>query len=375
MRICFFGTYNLNYARNSSLRVGLKENGVDVVEVHAEIPNERMELSEDFTLKKTINRVWRKVKVYSNLLSQYQKVIACDYVFVLHPGHLDLPFAWILCRLGNKKLIFDTSISPYDTMFVGRNIAKRNSFKARLVKLIEKLLLRFPDRLFVDTKLMKEFIVKEFGINCKKIFVVPLGANDEVYKPSSDGESRSSQTKVLFFGLYNPLHGVQHIMNAIKLLRKEKNINFTMIGDGYLKDDLIHFAKINKLKNVRFIGFMPEKELVEYIQNTDIMLGVFSNSPVFQRAIPNKVFAAIACRKPLISAKHPPMDEYFKHEESVYFCKPEDPKELANAIKKLAHDKALQNRMALSGYILFIKYFTPKQIGKILKNNLLIKKL
>lgn len=370
MKVCFFGTYNLNYARNSSLRAGLEENGVDVVEVHAEIPNERMELSEDFTLKKTINRVWRKVKVYSNLLSQYQKVIACDCVFVLHPGHLDLPLAWLICRFGNKKLIFDTSISPYDTMFVGRNIAKRNSPKARLVKSVEKLLLRFPDRLFVDTKLMKDFVVKEFGIHTKKIFVVPIGANDAIYKPLEKQTEDKGITEVLFFGLYNPLHGVEHIMNAIKHLRKEKNIKFTMIGDGYLKNEIVEFAKVNKLKNVEFIGFMPEKELVTYIQNSDIMLGVFSNSPVFKRAIPNKVFAAIACKKPLISAKLTPMDEYFKHEENIYFCKPQDPKDLALAIKNLVDDKTLQNKLASNGYRLFVSYFSPKQIGKILIEHL-----
>ena len=50
MKICFFGTYNYNYARNSTLKKGLAENGVEIIEVHENIPNERMELPEDFQL-------------------------------------------------------------------------------------------------------------------------------------------------------------------------------------------------------------------------------------------------------------------------------------------------------------------------------------
>jgi glycosyltransferase involved in cell wall biosynthesis len=217
---------------------------------------------------------------------------------------------------------------------------------------------------------MKDFIVKEFEVKPNKIFVVPLGANDEIYKPIKNSVNDKRITNVLFFGLYNPLHGVSYIMNAIKLLKKEKNISFTMIGDGYLKNEIVEFAMVNKLNNVRFIGFMPEKELVSYIQDSDIMRGVFSNIPVFHRAIPNNVFAAIACGKPLISAKLPPMDEYFKHEENIYFCKPEDPKDLALAIKKLSEDPKLHNSLASNGYRLFLKRFIPKQIGKVLVEEL-----
>lgn len=373
MKVCFYGTYNINYARNSSLRTGLRVHGIDVVEVQAEIPNERMELVEDFTLQKTIRRIWRKIKIYGGLLSQYQKIIACDYIFVLHPGHLDLPLAWLLCKFGNRKLIFDSSISPYDTMFVGRSIAKRNSIKARLVKYFERFLLRFPDKMFVDTKLMKNFVVKEFGINARKIFVVPLGTNDEIYKPLKNQTTKNTKkTNVLFYGLYNPLHGVEHIIDAIKLLKKEDNISFTMIGDGYLKDGFVKFAKDNNLSNVKFLGFMPEKELVENIQNSDIMLGVFSNNPVYKKVIANKVIAAIACRKPLISAKQQPMIEYFKHLENIYFCSAEDSKDLADSVRKLASDKGLQNKLATNGYALFTEYFSPKQIGKVLINNIKI---
>ena len=369
MKVCLFGTYNAQYGRNSSMKMGLVQNGVEVTEVQKGTPIERMELPEDFTLWKTVQRAWWKFSTYASLLFQIKAVLAGEYIFVLHPGHLDLPLAWILKIVGRKKLIFDTSISPYDTMFIGRSIADRKSLKAKTVKLVEGLLLRLPDKLFVDTEKMKELIVKEFNIDEKKIFVVPLGANDAVYKPGKK-QPDSNKTTVLFFGLYNPFHGTQHIMKSIQLLQDEKNVQFIMLGDGYLKESLIEFKNKNRLSNVKFVGFMPEEALVKQIQSADILLGTFSNNPVFQRVIPNKVFAALACKKPLITAKMPPLQECFTHKKHLYFCEPENPESLAAALRTIIHDSPMRTYIAQEGYDLYRSRFTTKHIGQTLKQEL-----
>lgn len=365
MKICLFGTYNYNYSRNSCIRDGLKQLGVDVTEAHVTIPTERLELTEDFSLQKSLKRIWKKIQTSFLLLKKYQQVFSSDIVLVLHPGHLDLPIAWLLCLLGKKKLFFDTSISPYDTMIVGRNMAKINSPKEKILKLAEAMLLRLPHKLFTDTKLMKRFIVSNFGINEKKIFVVPLGANNAIYKPKKI-KRRNKKTEILFFGMYSPLHGALYILQAIRLLKNHKNLHFTLIGDGPLKKELIKYAQKHQLTNVFFKGFMPENKLVDYIQRSDILLGVFSNNKIIQRVIPNKVFGSLACQKPLITARQPVMQEFFKHKKNIYFCKPEDLKSLAHAIKELANNKNLQNKLAINSFQLYIETFTPREIGKAL---------
>ena len=60
------------------------------------------------------------------------------------------------------------------------------------------------------------------------------------------------------------------------------------------------------------------------------------------------------------------MQEFFKHEKNIYFCKPEDSKSLALAVIHLSSDKDLQNNLAKNGYLLYIKNFTPKKIGNTL---------
>jgi glycosyltransferase involved in cell wall biosynthesis len=364
LKICLFGTYFYNYARNSSIRDGLKALDAEVTEAYVETPPERMELPEDFTPVKSLRRVWRKIRASFALLGQYKKIRNSDIVIVLFPSHLVLPVAWILCRLFGKKLVFDTSISLYDTMINDRSMAGSGSFKASLLKLAETILLKLPDLLFTDTNLVREYIISEFGIPADKIFVVPLGANNRLYTPMEIAVS--SPVRVLFFGLYNPLQGAPVIVRAAQLLAANPNIQITMLGDGPLKQQVVDFATENNLSNVKFLPFMPEPELVKNIQDCDIMLGIFSNSRIASRVVANKVFAALACKKPLISAKSPAMVEFFKHKEHVYYCEPENPESLAAAISDLASDIPLQKHLSEAGYNIYREMFTPEKIGQML---------
>lgn len=386
MKVCLFGTYNYHYSRNSSIRDGLKKLAVDVVEVHQEVQKSRLETPKDFSLLKAASRVGRKLLTSFWLLTQYSQVAECDAIIVLYPGHLDLPIAWAIAKLSGKPLIFDSFISLYDNMIIDKKVAAENAIRTKVLKYFEKLLLHLPDKLFTDTELMKNFIIKEFNINPEKIFVVPLGANDAVYKPAPltlDGgtqmkntnkgdssEVDKQQTKVFFFGLYNPLQGAPYIIRAIKRLQNDKSIAFTMLGDGPLRQEILDYAKKHQLKNVKFIGFVPEKDLVKQIQNADIMLGIFSNSSIARRVIPNKVFAALACRKPLITARSPAAEKFFTHRKHTYYCNPEDPKSLAESIKAVAIEPKLQKKLAENGYAEYKKRFTPEQIAKALINGI-----
>lgn len=366
MTICFFGTYNYNYARTAALREGLHANDVTLIEVNVDLPNVRMELPEDFTLRKSLWRFYRKAKAIASLATRYTQVKQADGIVVLHPGHLDLPLAWLFAKLSSKPLVFDSAVSPYDTMFIGRSIAERSSLKAKLVKVGETLVLKLPTYVFTDTKQMADFISETFDVSQNKMRVVPLGANDKVYLPAKNAKSSNNPIEILFFGLYSELHGVFTILEAIKQLVKRDDIHFTLLGAGHLQDDMMQYAKKNHLDHVTFIGFMPEPELVKRIQAADILLGVFSKNPVFERAMPNKVIAALACRKPLITANLQPVRQYLTNGTDALLVAPEDARALAQAVKKLADNAQLRVSVAEHGYIVYQKHFSPREVGKAL---------
>lgn len=364
MNICLFGTYKPTYARNTIIRDGLKALGHTVTEVNFAVADQRLEKPEDYTLASTLTRIGRKILPALKLLGSWNKVKNADVLVVLHPGHLDMPIAWLYAKLAGIPLFFDDSVSPYDTMFVGRSIAQTTSLKAKIVWVVEKCCVQLATKVIVDTVEMQNFLHEQFGIAKSKCIVTPLGANENIYTPATTKQPQHKKVEVFFFGLFSPLHGLPTIMEAIAQLKINTNLHFTILGDGYLKEELTAFAKKESLKNVTFLGFVPESELVTHIQACDIMLGAFSSSPTMVKVIPNKVFAGLACKKPVITAKLPSTTSAFTHKKHLYLCEPENASELATAITTLAENTKLRNSLADAGYEYYLEHCTTTAIAK-----------
>lgn len=370
MKICLFGTYHQNYSRNQTIRDGLIELGVDTIEIHREVAKLPLETSQDLDTSKIVKRIWRKLITTFSLLKDVPKIAICDVVVVLFPGHLDLPIAGLLTKILRKKLVFDSSMSLYDTLIVDRQMADRKSFKVWALKRVEKVLLTIPNQILVDTPQMRLFITREFGVSKKKIAVVPLGASDQVYKPAYNINRQKNKIRVFFFGLYNPLQGTRWITRAAKILKNDDDIKIVMLGEGPLKGEAVEYVRENRLENVEFIGFVPESKLVSEINRADICLGIFANTSISRRVIPNKVMAALACAKPLITARLNAAEEVLIDKNSVFYCEPENEKSLARAIRELAHDAKLRKHIAEGGYQVYLKSFTPREVAKSLVNQI-----
>lgn len=362
MKLAIVGTYWPNYSRNRALISGLIASGAEVIEKNYQIEKEKMEKAGDLNFLSSLKRISNKLVSSIFILKQYQTLNKSDAIVVLYPGHLDLPAAWILSKLTRKPLIFDAGISLYDTSVLDKLIVDKSSLFAHIIKLGEKFLLKLPDRIMVDTAEMKTFLNRQFGVSKRKVFVIPISANTNLYKPKKQTLS-SKSTQVFFFGLYNPLQGATVIAQAAAYLKNRKDINITMLGQGPTRTQVETIISDLKLTNIKLEDFVPEKELVKKIQSCDIMLGIFANTSITKRVFPNKVFAGLACAKPVITADHPPINSVLEHKKSIYVCPAEDPKALASAIKSLSDNKSLRQSIGETGYQIFRQQLSPEAIG------------
>ena len=176
--------------------------------------------------------------------------------------------------------------------------------------------------------------------------------------------------KVLFFGNFIPLQGVQYIIKAAKILEKEPDIKFEIIGNGQTHGEMIDLAKNLRTSNIIFIEKLPITGIAEHIRNADICLGIFGNTRKTQMVIPNKVYEAIAMVKPVITADTPAIRELFKDGESIVLCKEANPEDLAAKILELRANSNLRNSIAQKGYELFKEFATSQKIGQELIKNL-----
>lgn len=180
------------------------------------------------------------------------------------------------------------------------------------------------------------------------------------------GGMENRNINVLYFGSYIPLHGVDIILKAAKIIEeKERDTVFTLIGEGQLLQEMKQLASDLRLKSVNFIDrFVNEGELTQYIRQADICLGIFGQTDKAMRVIPCKVYNCLAMGKPLITAATPATKGILIHLDNALLCRSGGPEDLAEAISLLKNDPALRERIARRGQEYFWKNFSVEVIGK-----------
>jgi len=338
MKICFFGIYYPNYSRNRVLIKGLRENNVEIVECN------------DRTLG------FRK---YLNLVRKHRRLNKdYDILLIAFPGWSVMWLAKILTR---KPIVYDAFLSVYEAQVKDRKKYSPISLKAKYCWFLDWFSCKLADKILLDTNEHIKYFVKKFKIKKDKFIGVLVGTDDKVFFPREEKKDEKQFT-VHFHGSYIPLQGVEYILGAASILEK-KNVRFNIIGSKIknLYEDK-NFSDINFIENV------PYEKLANHMWRADVCLGIFGDTTKTQRVIPNKVYEAIAMKKPVISADTPAIRELFTNRKNILFCRTADPKDLANKILEIKNNPVLRKKIAENAYELFNNKLTPKILGKNLKN-------
>ena len=112
------------------------------------------------------------------------------------------------------------------------------------------------------------------NINPKKIVIVPYVVDNNFFKKKNI--KKNKKITFLFAAKLIKKKGADLLLEAIIILNQSVNFsvnsNFLIVGDGYMKNSLKEYAKINNLKNVNFIPFQNQKKLSKIYQNSDVFI-------------------------------------------------------------------------------------------------------
>jgi len=361
LTVCYFGV-NDKISKNSMTLKRLKQQNINVVDVWAQ--NKITDLNSEKHLGNLalIKRLLTKIKIIPEILKHSDRIRMSDVIFVGYPGHFDLPIAWVVSKFFHKPLIFDQVTFLVNTLADDVGIMKRQSLLARLTYTAEKFVYSLPDILLVDSQVLGDYIHEEFGVPSSKIKVVYLGADEEIYK--FQGFKKPGKVlNVIYYGMYNPIHGVEHIVAAARKLSTDANIQFTMIGTGPLYPMAYELAQKYKLKNIQFFPSMPEADAQKLLKEADIFLGFMQNLSSADRFIPNKVGQGIALGKAVITSRTKVIESVFTDQENIYMCLSNNSDSLVKAITDLKTHPLLLEKIAQNGYKLFNEKFSMRQVG------------
>jgi glycosyltransferase involved in cell wall biosynthesis len=341
----------------------LRNNDVEVIECHERLWH-GLEDREKVASGGWINPRfwWRVCTTYIRLLWHYHNVGPYDVMIVGYPGQPDIILARLLSWLRGKPLVWDVLMSIY-LIALERKLEKRSPLTVRLIRSLETLACRLPDLFILDTDSYASWFKQTYGIPTDRIRLVPLGADDRVFKPYKL-ERTDNCFKCVYYGTYLPSHGVEYIVEAARLLSEEKNIQFDLIGHGPNRDKILALAQTYDLRNVNFIEWMNEDELVIRAASADILLGTFGTTPQALLTFQNKIYEGLAMAKPIITGDSPAMRQSLQHGEHIFLCKRADPQSLAEAILLLKDDPGLRERMSIQGNRFYHDNFDLSHTGQ-----------
>jgi glycosyltransferase involved in cell wall biosynthesis len=204
------------------------------------------------------------------------------------------------------------------------------------------------DYLLADTATHLRHWERLFGTYAGRSLVYPVLADEAVYRPAAP--AANSVPRLLFYGYFIPLHGVDIILRALARC-EHRGLDFTaeFIGTGRTLSASMALADELGLRQVSFnCALVPECELVGKIHASDIILGIFGSSAKARSVVPNKVYEGLACQRAVVTGDSPALREFFDDQDLLLTER--DPTALADAIASLLLDPAARQGLAERGY-------------------------
>jgi len=371
MDILVFGTYDRHRVRLRVMLEGLRRSGWTVEECHCSVWGNIPDRTQ-IRLGSWPLIALRFLAAYSVLPFKFLfKPHIPSVVLVSYLGHLDVILARILSFFRPRLIVFDVFISLYDTVVRDRRLVSPHSLVAKLLFLLDKYACRCADVIVFDTDAHARFFKETFDldeIRSARVFVSAEPDRHEVGEPVMPGPS--NVCRVLYYGHYTPLHGIETIIRAASLLRSRADIEFVLAGRGQMYGQARRLATELNANNIQWLGWIPYEEILKIAKTSDIALGIFGTSEKALNVIPLKVYGMLAAGKAIITADTPATRELLEDGLHCLLVPPGDPQRLASAIERLASSPALRFHLMRNARKLFREQLGPEQIVRPMIENI-----
>ena len=329
-KLLWWGRFDPEYSRNRILRSMLEKNGLGLI---------------DFRPQSSF---------LGSLEAALRRPPPGDAVWVPCFRHRDFNSARRFADKRGLKLVFDPLISSWDKVVYERQKYHIDHRKARSLLQWERSLFSRADVVIADTAPHAEFYIDQLGASASHTHVVPVGA-EEIYFTRQPPSIPTDSPEVLFYGSFIGLQGPQHIIEAARLVPE---VRWTLLGDGPLRSHCETMAR--DVTNISFEDWIPYEKLPERIARADILLGIFGDSPKAGRVVPNKVYQALACGRPVVTRQSPayPSELQNTPHSGVVLIPPADPNALAAEVRNLTATPKGLRVLAVQAGTTFEHYFS-----------------
>jgi len=343
------------------LIAGLRELGVLVEERHRPVWERTRHKAGGFLAPRRLAAAGaRFAGAWAGLLAEERRRGPVDLVVAGYPAQPDALPAWAVARARRAPLLVDAMVSLSDTLAGDRGRAGRAAGAA--LAGLDRAALRAADLVMADTRAGADFLRTRFGVPGGRLCVVPVGAEPERFPPSPQP---SGPPTALFYGKLQPLHGLDTVVAAARMPGVPP---VRLIGEGQLDAWLAEELRREPPPPIEHVKWVPYERLGAEVAAAAICLGVFGTGAKAARVVPNKVHQAMAGARPVVTADTPAARELLADGRDALLVRPGDPGALAAALRRLAADRELRERLGAAARRRFLEAGAPAAVaGRLLE--------
>jgi glycosyltransferase involved in cell wall biosynthesis len=243
-----------------------------------------------------------------------------------------------------------------------------DEWKSTFQKLIDCFLACFTDRIIVVSRGVQKFC-QSTGIPSCKFHLIYNGVeldkfNNKKFRETKRKELGLNENTCVIgtVGRMHPQKGHEFLIQVVeKLLVEHKSLLFLIIGEGYLKEELILKVKsLNLSKNFLFLG--EREEIPQLLSCMDIFV-----LPSLREGFPNTILEAMASSLPVVATDVGGVRELIIPSETGFIVPPANLSALYDSLSKLTQDKDLRYKMGNAGYER-VKEFSIDKMAKETEN-------
>lgn len=214
----------------------------------------------------------------------------------------------------------------------------KNKLLIRLAEWFEKTIYKNAIHIVALSPGMFDGVIKR-DISTTKVSMIPnMSKIDYFWSREKDLSLtkklglKQDSFKIVYFGSMGIANGMEYIIDAIREIKDDSQIEFVFMGGGATESILKKQCDDYGITIVHFLGGFPLRELSDVVNLCDVCLITFADLPILATNSPNKLFDSLSAGKPVI-VNSPGWTKAMVEEHNCgVFADPKRPKDLAEKV-------------------------------------------
>lgn len=317
--------------------LSLKKNYSDITLIAQNEKDETINGIKIKSLRKPNGRVDRMIKLVMEAAIKAWKLDADIYHF--HDPEC-IPLG-LLMKLKGKKVVFDAHENVREQIlnkyWINKNLRKLISF---LYYLLEAFSVRWFDGVITVAEHVGSYYEK---MNKNVILIKNYPIMTEFLKLKKE---KCDTKYVIYSGSITKIRSAKEMVQSFENIKDVKLLLCGTFSPQKLQKEV---EELDGWRNVEYLGQLQREKALKQYEKSLIGLVLFKDEGNLQGAVPNKLYEYMAASIPVIATDISQWRKLLEENECGLVVNPENPKEVANKIKKLLENPKRMEKMGENG--------------------------